>query len=480
MADGIKKAGGISFGVSMYTSKLKKDIAVARQSIGGFVSSTAKSLSKLTGMFGGVGGALTAGSLVWGIKQSIDRIDQLNTKAKTLGTTTDALSRLGYVADQAESSQESLAKGMARVGRATDDVAVRGVREMADLYAKLGVNAQDLAKLAPDQQFLKIGEAIGKLNNSTDQLVATQRIFGRSSGDLVNIFRLSREELAKLTAEADKFGITVSQKNAERIAQANDAINKLASAWGGLKNELAIAATPAITAAANAGANELRNQRGLWAWIQHQIKPYQQVFGDSAPGLRPVMRNDIFGTKSEPPSRAAYDSLATGGGLLRQKLLRNLLGTPKQIWEGLSSPIAIAQRKLAMQEISRASSTFTERGPGMLERLLGGISNFAPIRNLIQAGQGIANSPLAQLQRQLFGANLQAGMAGGISPMGRGAQHTVGSFDAVESGSLAAYQQRIRGAQQFNKVQDKQLAAQERMASALDSIDAKTVEWGRV
>lgn len=451
MTDGIKKAGGISFGVSMTTLKLKKDIALARASIGSFVSKTAKSLGKLSGMFGGIGGALTAGSLAYGIKQSIDRIDALNESAKTLGTTTESLSRLGFVASQAESSQESLIRGLGRVSRSTDDAA-RGVKEMADLYSSLGLNAKELSRLSPDEQFLKIGAAIGGLDNKTAQLVATNRIFGRGVGDLVNVFRLSREELAKLTAEADKFGVTISSESAKKIDEARDAMTKLAAAWGGLKNELTIGAAPGLTTAANTASTGIslfnrisRHMERVNARVNQRsplhpsfLTPGNRQFMGAGVGLPQFARFQQMQTGIDPQTQALYGA----AGDYRRGLGR-IGSTYSQIASGLGGGVATAQRRLMMADFMRRANG--GGGGGLLQGLLSGLMNSGMGRNAQQIFGGMKNSPVAQFMRMMLGANLKRGKV----PI----QRKLDQFSAVEAGSVAAHQQRVRGMHQFDRVQ---------------------------
>jgi len=170
------------------------------------------------------------------------------------------------------------------------------------------------------------------------------------------------------------------------------------------------------------------------------------------------------------------ENLTTGTGQQRNAF-RNLFGTPKQVWEGLSSPIAVAQRKLAMSELGRAGSTWKESG-SFFGSIADTIKNSAMGRNASQIFGGVKDSPIAQMMRQLLGANLKNGMAGRGGFNITSSKQTIGDFDAAQSGSLAAYQQRVRGAQQFNKVEEKQLAVQERIADGIDELVNIMPNWG--
>jgi len=116
------------------------------------------------------------------------------------------------------------------------------------------------------------------------------------------------------------------------------------------------------------------------------------------------------------------------------------------------------------------------RQSGAMFDFIGGKANDALSigKNLLSAPMDIYNgmkdSPIAQAQRQLAMANITKGF-GEVPKMEEKKPrkfNDVKSFGAEQSGSLAAYQQRVRGAQQFDKVEVKQLDELKGIRSAIE------------
>lgn len=189
-----KFTGGISFGVSMATQTLSRNVGFARKLISGFVSSISKQLFSLKGLLVGLGAALASGKFANAIKAQFQAVDKLGDTASALGVTSAALAGLGHAAEQSGSSPEKVASGLAKMVKSTSDAA-QGLGTASLAFKQLGLNAGELNKLSPDQQFLQIADAISKVSNEQEQLAITQRIFGRGSSELVNVLRLGSDGL---------------------------------------------------------------------------------------------------------------------------------------------------------------------------------------------------------------------------------------------------------------------------------------------
>lgn len=456
MAGGIKKAGGISFGVSMATGKLSKDVAKARKTVGGFVGAVQGSLGKLRASFGGIGSAFTAAfsgaAIVGFVTNQFRAIDALHETSQQLGVTTESLSRLGHAADMTETSQERMIAGFTRLGDATRK-AMTGLGTAAGAYAKLGIDAEALNRLSPDKQFQAIAEKVGNLSTHQEQLNAAQAIFGKQLGsELLPLLKLGKEGLAGMAAEADKLGITINSVDAEKVAKAADEIAKLKKQLASLGNEAAIEFGPAVarfgndvmtglsqmtggSAGENRAEEKLRKQTELkqaraaqmTAEVQARMRARKQKeWGDT------LWQRAAASNARDKRQGAAFagirDNLAGKAG----GFLSGLGTTAQQIASGvMTSSAARGQRQSALQDILSKS--------------------------LFTGGKKATDATWAKTQRK-------------TSP--------IADFDAARSGSLAAYQQRVRGSQQFSKVEEKQLAVQERIADGIDELVNIMPSWG--
>lgn len=66
--------------------------------------------------------------------------------------------------------------------------AAEGGGEAANAFGALGLNAQELGTLAPEEQFARIGQAVAKIEDPARRTAAVLAIFGKSSGDLLPLF----------------------------------------------------------------------------------------------------------------------------------------------------------------------------------------------------------------------------------------------------------------------------------------------------
>lgn len=455
MAGGIKKAGGISFGVSMATGQLSKDVAKARKTVGGFVGAVQGSLGKLRASFGGIGSALTAafsGAAIVGFaKRQFDMIDALHDTSKNLGITTEAMSRLNFAAEQNGASLEAVERALKRLPKSTRDAAL-GVETVARAYGKLGLDAKSLNQLSPDQQFREVAEAIKSLKNPQDQMTVAQDIFGRGAAELVETLRLGKSGLQGMADEADRLGATINSIDAAKVAKAADEFNKIKKQFAGLGNQAAVEFGPGVVnfgsdvmtglsqmTGGDAGENraerllrkqtELKQARAaqMTAEVQARIAARKQKeWGDT------LWKRAAASNARDKRQGAAFaglrDSLAGQAG----GFLSGLGTTAQQIASGvMSSSAARNQRQTALQDILTKS--------------------------LLTGGKKATDATWAKTQRK-------------TSP--------IGDFDAARSGSLAAYQQRVRGQQQFGKVEEKQLKVQEQSRDILREIADGLPTWG--
>ena len=116
--------------------------------------------SQLAGMVG-----VTA--LVAGAKSIVDYGGKVTDLADKYGLTTDMVQQLSYAAGQTGVSVETALGGIKKVAIATAD-ALGGNEEKMAAFERLGITAQQLRSMSPDQVFLALG------NNLKDMPMTAQ------------------------------------------------------------------------------------------------------------------------------------------------------------------------------------------------------------------------------------------------------------------------------------------------------------------
>lgn len=480
---GIKKAGGISFGVSMVTGRLAKDVQTARKLLGGFVSSVTKQIFSLKGALVGLGGALAAGKFVNLIKDQFKAVDALGDTAQALNVTSAALAGLGYAADQSGSSQASIEKGLTKLVKSTNDAA-SGLGTMAGTYRMLGLDAAKLNQLAPDQQFLAVADAISKLDNKQDQLAATQRIFGKGASDLVGVLRLGSEGLREMQTEAGALGIAIDEKSVRGIQRAMDAFNGFKAGVAGIFRSIAVEIAPFIEGVSDkmkgflaAGEKGKSVGKAIGGFIIDAVKMIADTAQKAFAGLLrfAAMGMDFFNqlrsSKFAGQMGISAPSVADFQVPLMLKNKAAFLEHEKNLPSTLIDKMTAGIKTETAAEVDGpVRSAAFDALKGVFDKGKGMLGNIAATPGAML--QGMMDNPIAQAQRAMAFADLKSMMGSAPEP-GKKISNKIADFNANESGSLAAYQQRIRGKQQFGKaekIQEKQLDVQEESRDSLKVI----------
>lgn len=461
---GIEKfTGGIVFGVSMATQKLAKDVSTARKMIGGMVGSITKQIFSLKGALVGLGSAIVAGKFANMIKEQFKAVDALGDTAAALNVTSAALAGLGHAADQSGSSQEQIERGLAKLVKSTSDAA-NGLGTMSQTYKSLGLDAQEMNKLAPDQQFLKMADAISKLTNKQDQLSATQRIFGRGTSSLVGVLRLGSAGLAEMQAEASALGIAIDEKSVRGIQRAMDAFQRFKGAVGGIFRSIAVEIAPVVEGMSDKIANFLASGekgksagKAVGSFIIEAVKTIADVAQQAFAGLLRFAAAglDFFNQfRSTKIAEKMGISSPTIGEFQAPQRLKN---TAAWLEHERNMPSKAIQGAIDGMRAKSITETTEKAASGMsgeqLMDLAGQIGK--AIGPSVQRGMATVQLEGGRLFRNLgldsvlSGSKRFAGQVG-KSLMGDGekAKQANRGFALTETGSVAAFQQRVRGEQQ--------------------------------
>lgn len=163
------------------------------------------------------GGAVTAGVLAAGAARNIGReADALYNLSRRTGMTTTSLAALAEMGKGANVEMEELAAASVKLGRAL--TTSEGQRAIEELHLNLG----ELKKLKPEEQFQKIGAAIGAIGDQSVKLQMTKDLFGKSGSSLFELFDdLGKMDMSKVSKNAQQMG-----ENAKDIADASDTIEQ--------------------------------------------------------------------------------------------------------------------------------------------------------------------------------------------------------------------------------------------------------------
>lgn len=202
--------------------------------------------SALTSVQAQVAGLVGAGGFAAMIKNSFSEVDEIGKFAQRIGASTAELSQLGFVAEQTGSSQQTLNIALQRMTRRVSQAA-QGSGEAVKALDELGLSAESLAQLRPEQQFIRISEAMKGLDNESDKVRLTFALFDSEGVALKNTLAQGEDGIRAMMQEADRLGRTIDESMVAKAELANDSFNRLKSVVKGLANSAAQDMAPALT-----------------------------------------------------------------------------------------------------------------------------------------------------------------------------------------------------------------------------------------
>lgn len=240
------KIASLVVDLSANSASFNSEMAKSKKTAGSWATDVKKYAKAAAAALAASGIAAAAGLVVL-TKASMTNIDALAKHADKIGITTKALAGMRHQAELNGVANNALDMGLQRMVRRISEAA-HGTGVASTALAELGLNAEELNKLSPDQQFSAIAAAMEDVSNQSDKVRLGFKLFDSGGVGLINVMRGGSAAMAEAQQEADALGITISRIDAAKIEAANDATLRSEQVWKGLGNTLAINVSPFITA----------------------------------------------------------------------------------------------------------------------------------------------------------------------------------------------------------------------------------------
>ena len=203
------------------TTKLQQGLKRAEARLKAFGASAQAVGAKVAAI--GVG--LTA-PFIAAAKVFADTGDQLDKMALRTGISVEALSRLGFAAEQSGADLATVEKGSKTLARSIFDLG-RGLSTQKDAFGEIGLAFKDLQNLSPEKQFIEVAKSLAKVENASKRSALAQVLLGRAGQKLLPLFKEGAEGIEALAKEADDLGIVIDTKQAKRAAEFTDQLNRM-------------------------------------------------------------------------------------------------------------------------------------------------------------------------------------------------------------------------------------------------------------
>lgn len=263
-----RKIAQLVVSLGLDSASYKQGIKTAKKDINSFSDTAKVAVTKArreinrAGVAIGAASAAVAAATAVMVKQQMTSIDQMAKFSDRIGLTTQALAGMRHQAELNGVAQRQLDTGLQRMVRRVAEAA-QGTGEAKDAIKELGLNAQQLAAMRPDQQFAAIAEQMKNVEGQSNRVRLAFKLFDSEGVGMVNMMRDGAAGLAAAQKEALSLGIAVNRIDAAKIEAANDATYRATQAMDGLGKSITIAVAPYITEIANEFFNASKESNGF-------------------------------------------------------------------------------------------------------------------------------------------------------------------------------------------------------------------------
>jgi len=247
-------AATIRIALEAQTAGLKVGMAQGKRAIDdlgkGMSGHVAAGMAKFTaGLAGITAGLMSVRAIIGQVQAAMGSMDETSKFAARIGLAADQLEILNYAAEQSGASAGTMQMGLQRMTRRVNEAA-HGTGEAVKALQELGLSAEYLTGLSPDKQFGAIADAMAGVSGQGDKVRLAMKLFDSEGVALVNTMKGGSAALDEFGRQAEANGQLLGN-NREVVEQANDAINNMKKAWGGMIQRVAILVAPWLEKTAN-------------------------------------------------------------------------------------------------------------------------------------------------------------------------------------------------------------------------------------
>ena len=272
-------AAKISIAIEAQTAQLQRGFSEAKAEIKSFSAGMSNNVAMGMAKAHVAMAAVTAvvGTLqgtFQNVMRTMDEMGQLEEFAQRLGMSSDALTVLGYAAEQTGASQETMNGALQKMQNLIGEAAA-GSDTAAAAFGQLGLQVSALKNLDPDQAFAAIAEQMQQVESSTDRTKIALDIFGKSGGELNILLAEGAEGLNKYGQEAEHMGLLMGKARGA-VEAAGDAVGRMKKAWHSMWEHITAFFAPAIEAVSNAISSVVSGMNRLFGRTTGNAAPFQE------------------------------------------------------------------------------------------------------------------------------------------------------------------------------------------------------------
>lgn len=211
--------------------------------------------------------------------RQFEALDAIDATISKLGASAEGYQILAYATSQADTSVETLNGGLTKLARNVADAAGGG-KKTGEAFKALGLDAQQLVGLSPDQVFVKVAEAMQGVGNANERVEIAMKLFGKSGAELLNLIDAVGGDYGKLAEAAERAGVVVGADGLAAISDADNAMKSLGQSVKGLGNSLAVSLADPLRLVVDGFNNLITNdvfKASVWETIKTGVSSIADV-----------------------------------------------------------------------------------------------------------------------------------------------------------------------------------------------------------
>jgi hypothetical protein len=254
-----------------------------------------------------------------------DAMDKMSART---GVSTNALSELGFAAEQSGSSIEEIESSIRRMQKTIGT-------GKGEAITRLGLSLDKIKAMSPEEQFEAVAAAIDAIKDPTAKAAAAMEIFGKTGTSLLPMLG----SIKQLRAEARELGLSISPEDAKNAAALGDAWNRVKRSISGGFFAIGAAIAPALTTASDAITKIVQIARKWIVENQGIIRTVAKVaVGVTAAGAAFVVLGGTIVALMNPVNWVLAGLAALGWKF--RDTIGTILGEFSDAWDGIVAAVS--------------------------------------------------------------------------------------------------------------------------------------------
>ena len=243
------------------SAQMRSELDRVKKDMGGVKDKAASVTASLKTIAGVAAAAFSIGAIAAFASRVNDAADSLNDLAGKLNVSASSLNMIQLAAQQSGGTVAGVTTAFQDMSKKIGE-AVGGSKQAIEAFARLGLNAQQLASMKPDEAFRAIAAATAGMDNQFQRAAASQHIFGTAARDIQGLLNEGTGAIDEARAALERHGAALSDLDIARIGVMNDELGAQSTIIQNLATKTLAGFAPAISVATGAFSELLQSVVG--------------------------------------------------------------------------------------------------------------------------------------------------------------------------------------------------------------------------